>query len=138
MVRRRILMWSIAAVSASALLAGVLVWQQKYAQSHGPALMPGDPHIGSRLFFEKEGCAHCHAVNGMGGRLAPDLGYSTPRSRSNRLYSAMWNHAPRMWQQMQSEKLSYPDLSEQEMAHLSAFLDAARSSHERGDKINSQ
>lgn len=135
MFARPILIWSIAAVSASALLASVLVWQHRYAQTRWSIFMVGDPHTGSLLFFEKEGCAHCHSVNGFGGKLAPDLGYArTPQGGINQLVSAMWNHAPRMWERMRAEKVAYPDLGNQEMAHLFAFLYTARYVDEPGDE----
>ncbi len=139
MIRRPLLAWSVAAVSASGLLAGVLVWQHRYAQTRWSIFMVGDPHTGSRLFFEKEDCAHCHAVNGFGGKLAPDLGYTeSPQAGINQLVSAMWNHAPRMWARMRVEKVHYPDLCNEEMAHLFAFLYTARYVDEPGDQDKGQ
>src|SRR5436305_102037 len=108
MIRRPLLMWSISAVSASALLASVLVWQHHHAQTRWSTFMVGNPHTGSLLFFERGGCAHCHSVNGFGGKLAPDLGYTgKPESGIGTLVSAMWNHAPRMWERMRAEKVAY-------------------------------
>jgi mono/diheme cytochrome c family protein len=89
--------------------------------------------MGSHLFQEK-GCAHCHAVNGVGGGLAPDLGSERlPESSLNQLVTEMWNHAPRMWERMRQEKLTYPDLSYQDMAHLFAYLYTVRYVDEPGD-----
>ena len=34
---------------------------------------PGDPKAGEELFWGKAGCGGCHAVQGRGGRLGPDL-----------------------------------------------------------------
>ena len=134
MIGRPLLIWSVAAASATALLAGVLVWQHRYAQTRWSIFMVGDPHTGSRLFFDKEGCGHCHAVNGFGGKIAPDLGFTgKPESGINQLVSTMWNHAPRMWKRMQAEKVKYPDLCNEEMAHLFAFLYTARYVDEPGD-----
>ncbi len=97
--------------------------------------MVGDPHIGARLFFEKEGCGHCHSVNGSGGKTAPDLGFmQEPRSGLAQLVSTMWNHAPHMWEQMRVQKVPYPDLSNEEMAHLFAFLYTSRYVDEPGDE----
>lgn len=101
--------------------------------------MPGDPYTGSRLFFEKKGCAHCHAVNGVGGKRAPELGYGgAPQAGINHLVSAMWNHAGGMWEQMRAEKVPYPDLRNEEMAHLFAFLYTAPYMDEEGDQLNGQ
>ena len=38
-----------------------------------PALLPGDPGRGERLFQGKGGCTQCHMLNGEGGRLGPAL-----------------------------------------------------------------
>jgi mono/diheme cytochrome c family protein len=117
----------------------VLVWQHRYAQTRWSIYMVGDPHTGSRLFFDKEGCAHCHAVNGFGGKLAPDLGYTgTPQAGINQLVSTMWNHAPRMWERMRAEKVSFPDLCNEEMEHLFAFLYTARYVDEPGNERKGQ
>ncbi len=122
-------------MGASTLLGSVLVWQHKYEETKWSTFMVGSPHVGARLFFEKEGCGHCHSVNGSGGKLAPDLGFAhEPQAGINQLVSAMWNHAPRMWDRMRSEKVAYPDLCNEEMSHLFAFLYMARYVDEPGDE----
>jgi putative heme-binding domain-containing protein len=35
--------------------------------------VPGDPQAGERLFYGKASCSSCHAVNGRGGIVGPDL-----------------------------------------------------------------
>lgn len=133
-IKRRFVVWFVAAVGSSALLAATLVRQQRYAKLHWSTFMVGDPHVGAQLFFEKEGCAHCHSVNGVGGDLAPDLGFSPSQQASlNNVVSAMWNHAPRMWERMRVENVAYPDLDNEEMSHLFAFLYTARYLDESGD-----
>ena len=98
------------AVAALALLLGVLFWEHRHSNARWTNLWVGDPHVGATLFFEKKGCAHCHPVNGYGGKSAPDLGYaSSPQSSLSQLVSAMWNCAPRMWERMRAEKLKFPD-----------------------------
>ena len=37
------------------------------------AVVPGDLAAGENLFYGKAGCANCHAVNGRGGIVGPDL-----------------------------------------------------------------
>src|SRR5262249_22417137 len=39
----------------------------------GASTSGGDPSAGESLFFGKAGCASCHAVNGRGGIVGPDL-----------------------------------------------------------------
>ncbi len=101
--------------------------------SGGGYFVPGDPKSGIRTFFDK-GCAHCHAVLGEGGRSAPDLARSPAGHLSAaELVSAMWNHAPAMWQKMRLEQLQPPKFSPAEMTNLFAFLYSIRSLDEPGD-----
>ena len=47
-----------------------------YVKSLGslpPEKVPGDPERGARLYATKGGCAVCHAINGCGGAVGPDL-----------------------------------------------------------------
>jgi cytochrome c2 len=128
-----LLIWVGAALAASTLFAGVLEWERSSAQNRWSSFLVGDPRIGARLFREK-GCAHCHSVNGVGGKLAPALGYQQPPPPGlNELVTAMWNHAPRMWARIRQENVPYPDLSYEDMAHLFAFLYASRYVDAPGD-----
>ncbi len=80
-----------------------------------------DPLAGSRVFGAK-GCAKCHAVNGSGGGVGPDLG-RVPRARSfYDLATAMWNHLPRMAERMAEQGIASPQLSTREAGDLIAFL----------------
>ena len=46
----------------------------------GGAAGPGDAGAGESLFFGRAGCASCHAVNGRGGIVGPDLSEAGLRS----------------------------------------------------------
>ncbi len=95
--------------------------------------VPGDPKAGIRVFFDK-GCSRCHAVLGEGGRSAPDLARSPAGHLSAaELVSAMWNHAPAMWQKMRLERVEPPKFTPAEMTDLFAFLYSIRSLDEPGD-----
>jgi mono/diheme cytochrome c family protein len=135
--RRELAIWVAAAFGATTLLTGAVIWQQRSDQTHWSIFMVGTPHEGAQLFFGRAACSHCHSVNGVGGDTAPDLGFSDkPEGGLNQIASAMWNHAPRMWERMRTEKISYPDLRNEDMAHLFAFLYVARYVDERGDTEN--
>lgn len=80
-----------------------------------------DPVEGSRLFVRK-GCVACHAVDGEGGKVGPDLGrVSTGRSLLG-IAAVMWNHSPRMTEWIKQMKVARPQLKPEEMANLFAFL----------------
>lgn len=137
-LKRPFLIWGLAALAACALLATVLKREHDFERTRWANFLVGDPHTGAQLFQEK-GCAHCHAVNGLGGRLAPDLGFQQPpQSGINQLVTAMWNHAPRMWERMREEKVRYPTLSYEQIAHLFAYLYTARYVDEPGDELKGE
>jgi hypothetical protein len=71
--KRQVVIWLTLALSTTALLAGVLVWQNHYSQTRWSIFMVGDPHLGAKPFFEREECAHCHRVNGVGRNQRPIL-----------------------------------------------------------------
>jgi len=50
----------------------IVAFLRSLARHDVPAL-PGDRAAGEKLFWDKGGCALCHAVNGKGGRLGPEL-----------------------------------------------------------------
>lgn len=45
----------------------------------------------------------------------------------------MWNHAPRMWEAMDGQKLTYPELSYEEMGQLVSYLYFSRYADDNGD-----
>jgi cytochrome c2 len=98
----------------------------------GPAQ---DPLAGSRLFGAK-GCARCHAINGLGGTIGPDLG-RTARSRSfYDLGAAMWNHLPGMVDEMRRLGIARPELAPADAADLIGFLYTTRYFDPPGDADN--
>jgi putative heme-binding domain-containing protein len=50
----------------------IIAFIRSLARHDIPAL-PGDRAAGEKLFWGKGGCGGCHAVNGKGGRLGPEL-----------------------------------------------------------------
>jgi cytochrome c551/c552 len=76
---------------------------------------------GSQVFGSK-GCVKCHAVNGLGGTVGPDLGHIARRRSFYELAATMWNHVPRMGDEMRDHGIERPQISEREAADLIAFL----------------
>lgn len=80
-----------------------------------------DPIAGARVFADK-GCAGCHAVDGRGGGVGPDLS-RTPRPRTfYDLAAALWNHAPQMAGAMKRGGVARPQLSARETGDVAAYL----------------
>jgi mono/diheme cytochrome c family protein len=84
-------------------------------------VIPGTPEQGEKLFAERR-CATCHAVNGKGGGVGPDLGMARQHVSLTAFASRMWNHGPAMWAKMKERGLEVPRLSGQDMADILAYL----------------
>ena len=97
------------------LLAGRAWGQETYA-------LWGDPQKGRKVYAE-HGCATCHAINGVGGGLGPDLGRPPVRHKTvTQMAGVMWNHAPQMRRLRESKGLAPQPLTEPEMLDLLTYL----------------
>ena len=121
--RNRRLLWIVAAVIAAVVLVAVLVTARRPPVTTRALYIVGVPEKGAKLFYGDKQCAICHAVNGSGGRVAPDLtGLHPGAPAMGWLTTVLWNHAPGMWRQFRLQNKSYPQLDPQEMADVLAFL----------------
>jgi cytochrome c2 len=92
----------------------------------GAAVLTMDSAQGEML-FQSLSCAQCHAVNGTGGRVGPDLGRLIDRNFTpTMLCSTMWNHAPAMWTAMGQRGIQPGAMDEQGAADLFAYFASAR------------
>lgn len=107
---------------ASSLTAAVILLcasQPIYPQER--VRLTQDAMAGAQVFGSK-GCVKCHAVNGLGETLGPDLGHIAGRRSLYDLAATMWNHLPRMGEKMRELGVERPVLNEREAGDLAAFL----------------
>jgi mono/diheme cytochrome c family protein len=75
--------------------------------------------------LKRERCVECHTVAGRGGAagVPRDLGKRQAQAFTPaHLASAMWNHAPQMWDALAAKGISTPRLREQDSEDLFAYL----------------
>ena len=115
----------IAAFVLLLLLPGVSGWAQP------AALLPSGWDV-----FVKRGCATCHRVRGMGdGAGGPDLAHLGSGTGFFEIGAAMWNHLPRMRQQVREQGAEWPLLTPQEMSNVIALLFTAQRQNNHGDPV---
>lgn len=80
----------------------------------------GDLRAGEEVFNTK-GCVGCHAPPS-GRAVGPDLSRSKTLNTPLGLATAMWNHAPAMFDVAQSRRVEWPRFEQDEVRDLSAYL----------------
>jgi cytochrome c2 len=81
----------------------------------------GDAGAGRQVFAAK-GCTGCHAPEPGAAPVGPDLARSAAVRTPLGLATAMWNHAPAMFDVAQSRRVDWPRFELDEMRDLSAYL----------------
>ena len=87
--------------------------------------IPEDPSKGGQLFVSK-GCATCHALNGEGGKIGPDLGKIDLGDTQLNLAAKIWNHTPSMIIEMERTGIMKSTLTVRNLLRsqpISTFLD---------------
>ena len=103
------------------------------AASLHAATVSADSTRGAQV-FEMQGCIQCHALNGVGPNIGPDLGLVADRGFTPAALAAtMWNHAPAMWVEMKLRGVARPAMDEQQAADLFAFFYSLRFFEQPGD-----
>jgi len=71
--------------------------------------------------FESKGCARCHALH-ENPSIGPDLRTSQAVATPLQLATAMWNHAPSMYEPTRQAGIPWPQFEGDEMRDLAAYL----------------
>jgi mono/diheme cytochrome c family protein len=79
------------------------------------------PRTGNVLFHQR-GCIKCHAIDGDGGTIGPDLGSKSPARSVSRMAGSLWNHGPLMRAKMQELHVPMPRLTDRDLADLFSYL----------------
>jgi len=92
-----------------------------YLYSVGYFAEAGDPRRGRELARDR-GCLRCHALEGKGAQIGPDLARTKGLDSPPTVISMLWNHGGVMAREARRQKIPWPELRPEEMADLVAFL----------------
>ena len=90
------------------------VWAKQFFATHG------DPARGHKVFESKK-CAVCHNDPSSG---APGLSRPAEPYSAIGMVSVLWLHGPAMLKKMQEKHISWPQLSQDDMANVIAYLNS--------------
>ena len=82
---------------------------------------PGSVSKGKKFLTAKD-CMNCHQVSGAGGSVAPDFAQLQQFASPVYLAQAMWNHGPSMMEKMKELNMSYPEISGEDIADITAYI----------------
>ena len=120
-------------VAFAAVVAGGLAGHPSQLRAQGAPTPAQSIAAGSRVYGEK-GCSGCHAINGVGADIGPDLAHISAPSLAS-LVAALWNHLPKMADRMRTAGHTAPHFEPWEAANLMAFLFWAAAWTPPGDTV---
>jgi cytochrome c2 len=91
---------------------------------------PGDPVQGASLIYRKK-CVICHATEPGESSVGPNFHSMGAQVNAMVWAEKMWNHAPRMYEEMRARGFPWPTFEGREMADLIAHVQSLAGSLER-------
>jgi mono/diheme cytochrome c family protein len=83
---------------------------------------PAIGRLQGEQLVQSKGCLSCHSIRGKGGKVSADFATSKYVSTPAGLVAGMWNHSRYMEAHAQKREISWPLLTGQELAEISAYL----------------
>ncbi len=83
--------------------------------------MPGDAGRGKRV-FETKSCTQCHGLTSSPNPQAKPVNQWQSLTDPVALVGAMWNHSPDMWSELSQRKISWPNMTPQDLTDLEVYL----------------
>ncbi len=103
------------------------IWSTDFFRSRGNVAE------GNKVFSLR--CGACHTNPSVG---APDLKGTNRRYTAITMVWALWNHGPKMLQEVENQQRDWPELSESDMENLIAFLDFRLRTQDAGPRSSIQ
>lgn len=94
-------------------------------------IAPGSGARGEKLFLARS-CSACHTMGGSGS-IGPDLLKTELADSLSGIATRMWNHAPKMQQEIRKRGLDTVELTAQDMADITTYLLTRRYFLSEGD-----
>jgi cytochrome c len=94
----------------------------------------GDVRRGQQLYVEK-GCTSCHSTDGAPS-MGPDLSEAESVLTPLGLATAMWDHAPAMYDLTQVQRVEWPIFEGDEMQDLAVYLHSLASERAAAEASN--
>ncbi len=103
------------------LLLAVALTQNLGEDNQKNLLLPKNPIVG-RIVFEEKGCTNCHAIDGFGGDIGPDLVRNKYYGGFYDLAAKLLNHAPQMAIRIDLLGQKWPTLTATDTDQLISYL----------------
>jgi len=81
---------------------------------------PGESVSGKQVYLKN--CSRCHGEEGEGGTGGPSLRSLGARSSATFMASTLWNHGPKMYEEMKAQNLKWPQFEPNDMRDLIQHL----------------